>query len=60
MRKSYNRIASAEHIDKDISVLREVLSSGNTQAATQLGKYNINIGEGQGIQIGDRIYNQLG
>jgi Effector-associated domain 10 len=54
-----NRIGSGEHTDADIALLREVLSSGNTQAATQLGKYNINIGLAQGIQIGDRTYLEL-
>lgn len=54
-----NRIADGEHTDADITVLREVLSSGNTQAATQLGKYNISIGLAQGIQIGERTYLEL-
>ncbi|MEH2097429.1 ATP-binding protein [Nostoc sp.] len=53
-----DRIASGEHTDTDIAVLREVLFSGDRQAATQLGKYNVNIGLAQGVQIGDRIYNQ--
>ncbi len=53
-----NRITSGEHTDADISVLRKVLSSGDRQAAIQLGKYNVNIGDGKEIHIGDRIYNQ--
>ncbi|GAB1541612.1 hypothetical protein NUACC21_42830 [Scytonema sp. NUACC21] len=54
-----NRIISSEHTEADIAVLREVLSSTNTPATTQLGKYNINIGQGQGVQIGDRTYLEL-
>jgi len=61
-----NRIASGEHTDEDITVLREVLSSGDRtatpeecrQLTLQLGKYNVNIGQGEGIHIGDRIYQQ--
>ncbi|MEC4819099.1 MAG: hypothetical protein SAK29_38375 [Scytonema sp. PMC 1069.18] len=59
-----NRIASGEYTSADITVLHEVLSLGDRavtpekyrQAATQLGKYNINIGQGQSIQIGDHTY----
>ncbi|AVH63770.1 ATP-binding protein [Nostoc sp. 'Peltigera membranacea cyanobiont' N6] len=54
-----NRITSGEYTNADITVLREVLSSGDRQAATQLGKYNISIDQAQGIHIGDRIYNRL-
>lgn len=54
-----NSIASGEYTKADITDLRKVLSSGNTEAATQLGKYNINIGLAQGIQIGDRTYLEL-
>lgn len=54
-----NRIADGEHTDADIAVLREVLSSRDTQAVTQLGKYNIKIGLAQGVQIGDSTYLEL-
>jgi len=54
-----DRIARGNHTEADIAVLREVLSSGDRQAATQLGKYNVNIGDGKEIHIGDRIYNRL-
>ena len=53
-----NRIASGEFTDVDIAALREMLSSADKQVASQLGKYNVNIGEGKEIHIGDRIYNQ--
>lgn len=51
-----NRIATGKHTDTDITVLREVLSSGDTQVVTQLGKYNVNIIGGKEIHIGDGIY----
>ena len=55
-----DRIAGGKHTETDIAVLRQVLSAGdNRQATTQLGKYNVNIGQGQGIQIGDRTYLEL-
>mgnify|MGYP001794944062 CR=1 FL=1 len=42
---------------EDIATLRQLLSDGNPQATQQLyGKYNIDIGQGQNIQIGDRTY----
>jgi hypothetical protein len=36
-------------------MLRRSLA-GDRQVASQLGKYNVNIGEGKEIHIGDRIY----
>lgn len=53
-----NGIAAGEYTDADIIVLREVLSSGNNQVTLQLGKYNVNIGDGKEIHIGDAIYQQ--
>ena len=53
-----NRIATGEYTDADIAALREVLSSGDSQVASQLGKYNVNIKDGKKIHIGDRIYQQ--
>jgi len=40
---------------EDLQHLRDVLR-GKTSQVSQLGKYNINIGQGQDIQIGDRTY----
>lgn len=55
-----DRIATNNQTETDIAVLRQELSAGdNRQATTQLGKYNVNIGQGQGIQIGDRTYLEL-
>ena len=53
-----NGIVAGEYTDADIAVLREVLSSGNNQVTLQLGKYNVNIGDGKEIYIGDSIYQQ--
>lgn len=53
-----NRIEAGEHTDADITILRKILSSGDRQIASQLGKYNVNIKDGKEIHIGDCIYNQ--
>jgi len=42
----------------DLQRLQEILASGDAQLV-QWGKYNINIGQGQGIQIGDRTYVEI-
>lgn len=51
-----DRIASTNHTEADIAALRQLLSSTDRQSLLQLGKYGINVGQGQDIQIGDRIY----
>jgi GUN4-like/Effector-associated domain 10 len=51
-----DRIAAVQHTEADIAALRQLLESGDRQIAVQLGKYNVNIGEGKEIHIGDRIY----
>lgn len=51
-----DRIANGEEAESDIQTLRQLLRAGDRQNVVQLGKYNINIGEGRDIQIGDRIY----
>jgi len=54
------RIASGEHSETDIETLRQALENKNKQPPLQLGKYNINIGEGgEEIHIGDRIYFEI-
>ncbi|MDF5730648.1 MAG: HEAT repeat domain-containing protein, partial [Rhizonema sp. PD38] len=40
----------------DIAILRQSLKANGGQNVVQLGKYNVNIGEGKDIQIGDKIY----
>lgn len=51
-----DRIVSGKHAETDIAALRRLLSSSDRQSLLQLGKYGINVGQGQDIQIGDRIY----
>lgn len=48
-----DRIARGTHTETDLETLRQILSAGDRQLVTQLGKYNISIGQGQNIQIGD-------
>ncbi|MBD2607389.1 hypothetical protein H6G81_23395 [Scytonema hofmannii FACHB-248] len=52
------RILKGSQTEDDIEQLRRSLSDGGRQIASQLGKYNVNIGEGKEIHIGDRIDNQ--
>ncbi len=52
----FERIAEGKHTKADIAALQQALRLGNRQDLVQVGKYNINIGEGQDIQIGDRTY----
>ncbi|MBD2451489.1 hypothetical protein H6G76_31115 [Nostoc sp. FACHB-152] len=46
-------IGSDKHDEKDLAALRRLLSSSDRQSLLQLGKYGVNVGEGQDIQIGD-------
>lgn len=46
------------HTDADISTLRQILSEYNSETRTQLSQYNVNIGGGKDIHIGDRIYQE--
>ncbi|PSB01627.1 phosphorylase family protein [Merismopedia glauca] len=50
-----DRLVQHEQTDADLTVLRQWLSGGG-QIASQLGKYNVNLGQGQDIHVGDRIY----
>lgn len=51
-----DRIAAGECSETDVTTLRRMLFIGGEQNVVQVGKYNIRIGQGQDIQIGDRIY----
>ncbi len=53
-----DKIAQNDHTEADLLILRQAIYSGDRQAATQLGKYNVNIGDGKEIHICDRIYQQ--
>jgi Cdc6-like AAA superfamily ATPase len=52
------RILSGTQTDDDVEALRQWLNSGGIQNL-QVGKYNINIGQGHNVQIGDRTYQGL-
>ena len=52
----FERIADGKHTKADIAALQQALRLGNCQDLVQVGKYNVNIGEGQHIYIGDRTY----
>jgi len=52
------RIFNGTQTDADIAALRQSLNSGGIQNL-QVGKYNVNIGQGQDIHIGDRTYQGL-
>ncbi|MEH2105935.1 hypothetical protein [Nostoc sp.] len=53
-----HRVEKGQQTDEDITFLRQLLLAGDRQFVQQLGKYNVNIGEGKEIHIGDRIYQQ--
>ncbi|MGB3637217.1 MAG: CHAT domain-containing protein [Rivularia sp. (in: cyanobacteria)] len=57
------RILNGTQTDDDVEALRQWLNSGafqNLQAQNlQVGKYNVNIGQGQNIHIGDKTYQGL-
>ncbi|MEB3220434.1 MAG: CHAT domain-containing protein, partial [Nostocales cyanobacterium 94392] len=54
------RILNGNQTDDDVEALRQWLNNGgiqNIQAQNlQVGKYNINIGKGDNIHVGDKIY----
>ncbi|MEO0488519.1 MAG: hypothetical protein AAFZ49_03020 [Cyanobacteria bacterium J06659_2] len=51
------RIASSDGSEADFEALRQALCSDEGRSLLQEGKYNVHIGEGQDIHVGDRIYN---
>lgn len=54
------RIAAGEHSEVDVDLLQEALYSEDKRSLLQLGKYNINIGQGgKEVHIGDRTYVQI-
>jgi energy-coupling factor transporter ATP-binding protein EcfA2 len=52
------RILDGTQTDTDVEDLRQWLNNGGVQNL-QVGKYNVNIGQGEGIHIGDRTYQGL-
>ncbi|QFS49755.1 hypothetical protein [Nostoc sphaeroides] len=53
IQQSLHRVKKGQQTDEDITFLRRLLLAGDRQLAIQLGKYNVNIGEGRDIHIGD-------
>lgn len=56
LKQILHRVEIGQQTDEDISFLRQLLVAGDRQIVSQLGKYNVNIGEGRDIHIGDHIY----
>jgi hypothetical protein len=52
------RILNGTQTDDDVETLRQWLNSGGIQNL-QVGKYNVNIGQGQNVHIGDKTYQGL-
>ena len=50
------RILSHQHTEADLALLRQAISASSSQGTLQIGKYNVNIGQGKDIHIGDKIY----
>lgn len=54
-----DRIEANTHTLEDLKVLRQLLGRGDRETISQLGKYNVNVGEGTSLEIGDRFYMEL-
>jgi WD40 repeat protein len=54
-----DRLSAGEATEENLQKFRSALSIGDNQNILQFGKYSINIGQGQSIQIGDHIYQGL-
>ena len=51
-----DRLAQGNLSEQDLSALRRALLASGQANVIQIGKYNVHIGQGENIQIGDRIY----
>jgi hypothetical protein len=54
-----DRVVNGQHTEADIATLHQLLSEGKHERLLQVGKYHVNIGQGQDIQVGDRVYQGL-
>jgi serine/threonine-protein kinase len=61
-----DRLVEGKQTETDSATLRQVLSDilagtapEQRQIVIQLGKYNVNIGQGEGIQVGDRTFREV-
>ncbi|MBW4612705.1 MAG: hypothetical protein KME21_05380 [Desmonostoc vinosum HA7617-LM4] len=52
IQETLHRVEIGQQTDEDIKFLRQLLLAGDRQIVSQLGKYNVNIGEGKEIHIG--------
>ncbi len=50
------RIATGKYTEADLQVLLGALTTSSAQSNLLLDKYNVNISQGQDIQVGDRLY----
>lgn len=54
------RIIDRQHTDADLAILSRSISTNpdreSSRTSLQIGKYGVNIGQGQDIHIGDKIY----
>jgi len=53
-----DRIVNHQHTDTDLEALRQALTVKSAQNVVQIGKYTVNIGQGQDIRIGDQTIYQ--
>jgi len=53
-----DRIVNRQHTDGDLELLRQALTVNSAQNVVQIGKYTVNIGQGQDIRIGDQTIYQ--
>jgi hypothetical protein len=56
LEQTIENIARKEHTEADILLIRQSITENKDNKLIQLGKYNVNIGEGKEIHIGDHIY----
>lgn len=54
-----DRIREGKQTENEMNSLCQLLRDSDRPIPSQLGKYNVNIGQGQGIQIGDRTYIEM-
>jgi hypothetical protein len=54
----FDRIANGQFTDADMVALQQLLKLGDREVKAQFAKFNVNIGDGKHIQIGDKIVYQ--
>jgi CHASE2 domain-containing sensor protein len=51
-----DRLTAGHPTEADLDMIRQLLIPSTAQNVVQLGKYDVNLGQGQDIHVGDRIY----